>query len=57
MHSKSDNKEIMINDKADEFIEERFESLLCRYQIGNIIGKIVVKSLIVFIYCTVNAIK
>ena len=52
MHSKSDNKEIMINDKADGFIEERFESLPCRYQIGNIIGKIVVKSLIVFIYCT-----
>ena len=33
-HSKSDNIEIMINDKADEFIEERFESLLKRYQIG-----------------------
>ena len=32
MHSKRDNKEIMINDKADEVIEELFESLLNRYQ-------------------------
>ena len=34
MHSKSDNKEIMINDKADEFTEELFQSLLFRYQAG-----------------------
>ena len=33
MHSKSDNIEIMINDKADEVIEELFQSLLSRYQI------------------------
>ena len=33
MHSKSDNTEIMINDKADEVIEERFQSLILRYQI------------------------
>ena len=26
MHSKSDNIEIMINDKADEIIEELFQS-------------------------------
>ena len=32
MHSKSDNKEIMINDKADEIVEELSESLLNRYQ-------------------------
>ena len=32
MHSKSDNKEIMINDKADEVVEELSESLLNRYQ-------------------------
>ena len=32
MHSKRDNKEIMINDKAEEAIEELFESLLNRYQ-------------------------
>ena len=34
MHSKSDRIEIMINDKADEVIEKRFESLLYKYQIG-----------------------
>ena len=32
MHSKSDNKEIMINDKADEVLEELFESVLNRFQ-------------------------
>ena len=32
MHSKSDNKEIMINDTVDEVIEKRFKSLLSRYQ-------------------------
>ena len=34
MHLKSDNIEIMINDKADEVMGERFQSLLSRYQIG-----------------------
>ena len=34
MHSKSDSIEIMIDDKADELIEERFQSLPSRYQIG-----------------------
>ena len=34
MHSKSDKLQIMINDKADEVIEEFFQSLLFRYQIG-----------------------
>ena len=32
MHSKSDNIEIMINDEADEVIEELFKSLPNRYQ-------------------------
>ena len=31
---KSDNIEIMINDKTDEVIEELFQSSLSRYQIG-----------------------
>ena len=31
MHSKSDNIEIMVNDEADEVIEEIFESLKKRY--------------------------
>ena len=35
MHSKRDNKEIMINDEVDEVIGELFESLLNRYQIGS----------------------
>ena len=34
MHLKTDDIEIMINDKADEVIEKRFESLLNIYQIG-----------------------
>ena len=34
MHSKSDNIEIMICDKADKVFEELFQSLLKRYQIG-----------------------
>ena len=34
MHSKSDNIDLTINDKADEVIEDIFESLLCRYQIS-----------------------
>ena len=34
MHSKSDNKEIMIYDKANEVIEENVQSFLKRYQIG-----------------------
>ena len=32
MHSKGDNKEIMINDKADGFTEKIFNSFLNRYQ-------------------------
>ena len=32
MHSKSDNLEVMINDRADEALEELFESLRNRYQ-------------------------
>ena len=32
MHSKSDNIESMINDKADEVIKELFQSLKNRYQ-------------------------
>ena len=32
MHSETDKKEVMINDKADEVVEELFESLKNRYQ-------------------------
>ena len=34
MRSKSDNIDIMRHDKADGAIEELFESILSRYQIG-----------------------
>ena len=34
MYSKSDNIEIMINDKADEVNKNLFESLLTRCKIG-----------------------
>ena len=34
MNSKSDNMEVMAYDKTDEVIEEHFESLLSRHQIG-----------------------
>ena len=34
MHSKSDNIEIMINDKVGAVIEEIYQSLFPRYQIG-----------------------
>ena len=34
MHSKTDNIKIIINDKADEVIQEHFQSLPLRYQIG-----------------------
>ena len=55
----SDNLEIMIYDKADAVIEEIFCLLLIRYQIGL---EISMKDsrfylLIVFIYCTTNAMK
>ena len=33
MHSKSDNTEIMINDKADKVKKELFDSLKNRYKI------------------------
>ena len=34
MHSKGDNMEMIINDKADEVIQELFQSLLSRFQNG-----------------------
>ena len=38
MHSKSDNIEIMMNDEADEIIEERFE--LLKRKISKYVGRI-----------------
>ena len=38
MHSKSDNIEIMMNDEADEIIEESFE--LLKRKISKYVGRI-----------------
>ena len=48
MHSKSDYKEILINDEANEVIAERFESLLNRNQ--NNLQKLIKSSKFVFNY-------
>ena len=59
MHSKSDNRKIKINVKADEIIEKAFKSLLNRYQ-NNLEASMrqrMVSSLIVFIYCITNVIN
>ena len=48
MHSKSDDKEIMINDKADEIIKKLLKSLLNRHQ--NNLEKLMKGSEFVFDY-------
>ena len=50
MHLKSDNREIISHDKADEVTEELFQSLLSRYQTG-LETLVVSLSLIMFICC------
>ena len=57
MHSKSDNKEIMINEKADKIIKNVFKSLLNRYQ--NNLEKLMKGSDIIFDYvnCIINVMK
>ena len=58
IHSKRENIEIMVNEKADEVIEEHFQSLLSRYQIGSEISmKSSDLSLALFIYSVANFIK
>ena len=52
MHSKSDNTEVMVYDKADEVIDERFESLLFWYQIGLEISMRGSDFIFMFTYCT-----
>ena len=56
LHSKGDNIEIIINDKADEVIEELFLLFVSRYQISL---KTTRKgsAFIMFIYCITNIIK
>ena len=57
MHSKSDDTEIMVNDRGDEIVEELFDSLKTRYQnnLESIRGSEL--SWIMFNYCIVNVIK
>ena len=57
MHSKSGNKEIMINEKADKIIKNVFKSLLNRYQ--NNLEKLMKGSDIIFDYvnCIINVMK
>ena len=58
MHLKSGNIEIMINGKADENIEELFQSLLSRYRTGlETSMKGSDSYLSVFIYYIINTIK
>ena len=47
MRSKSDNKEMIINDKADE-VKKRFKSLFYSYQVG--LGKLMKGSEFFFHY-------
>ena len=58
MHSKSGSIEIMINDEAEEVIEELLDSLKNRYQ-NNLesITQLLSLPLIMFIYCIINVIK
>ena len=57
IHSKSDSREIMINDKADEVIEALFESFLNRYQVGLETSMRGSDFIFVFIFCIINVIN
>ena len=54
MHSKSENIEIMVNDKEDEVIEKLFLSIKFDWKHQ---CEVLILSLIVSIYCILNAIK
>ena len=58
MHSKSDNIEIVMNDEADEVIEELFESLKKDIKISwKNQRKVLSLSSIMFVYCSIKVIK
>ena len=50
LHSKSDNTEILMNEKADDITEELFDSLKNQRMVASL-------SLIMFIYCIINIVK
>ena len=57
MHPKSNNIEIMINDRADEVIEDLFNYLFLHIKLGQKDqGKVITLSLIVFICCITDII-
>ena len=57
-HSETDDKEIMINDIADEDTEELFQSIFLDLKLGwKHQWKLVTLYVIVFIYCIKNVIK
>ena len=57
MHPKSNNTEIMINDRADEVIEDLFNYLFLHIKLGQKDqGKVITLSLIVFICCITDII-
>ena len=57
MHSKSDNTETIISNKADEAIKELFDSIKIDIKIIWNQRKVVILSLIMVSYCIINAIK
>ena len=62
MHSRSDNTEIMIDDKADEVRIKLYKNIFSPFFLNIKLGrkhqlKILVLSLIVVIYCITNVMK
>ena len=55
MHSKSDNKETIINDKTDEVLEEILSRNEIRMETS--INMVVISYFIMFIYFVTNVIK
>ena len=56
MHSKRDNIEIVINDEANEVIEDLFDSLKSRYQ-NNLELMKGSEFVFMFSYCIINVIQ
>ena len=54
-HSKSDNIELVINDKTDEVIEELFHHFFLELKLGSKYqSKVGILSLVAFIYCIIK---
>ena len=57
MHSKSDNKEIMINDKADEVIRELFKPLKKYINLESVKGSEFVFDYVHYFKCLLSAVN